>query len=47
MRTEKRLGNLSSDINRGPFGTGTVSYCINEFSVTYPGVAIRTGSQEK
>ncbi len=47
MRAKKQLLNLSGNINRDPFGTGTVNYCIDELSVTYPGKAIRTGGQEK
>jgi hypothetical protein len=47
MRAKKQLRNLGGTINRDPFGTGTVNYCIDQLSVTYPGTAIRTGCQEK
>jgi hypothetical protein len=47
MRAKKQRRDLSCNINRDPFGTGTVDYRIDELSVIYPGTAIRTGCQEK
>jgi hypothetical protein len=38
---------LSGNINRDPFGTGTVDCCMDELSVMYPEIVIRTGRQEK
>jgi hypothetical protein len=47
MRAKKRFRNLSGNINRDTFGTGTVDYCIDELSVTDPGRTIRTSREEK
>jgi hypothetical protein len=45
--SEKAIRNSSGNITRDPFVTQTVNYCIDELFVTFPGRAIRTGSQEK
>jgi len=47
MSATKQLRNLSGNINRDPLGMGTVNYCTDELSMSYPGTAIRTDRQEK